>query len=410
MKKIILLCIPLFIYSQDLQMLLEQSKKYNKQIQAKQILMRSKQKELQSSKESYYPTLDVSAFYQRDDDATPFRPGTTYGARTTLSYNVYDGGKREYTIKQKNAEVDQKNFSYKDSIEKTALGITEDFYNILSQKALLQARKDAAKSVKKELERVKRFYEANLATSDDVDRLQSAYDRNMYEIESLKLHLLSAKKMLELKVGVKIDSLENSKFQKADFNDMKELSSIKALKASKDSLLYVSEQVDSFYYPNISLQDSFSWYGYKDKPLLPSGIEYLDNQNELSANIVLRVIDFGRLKEEKEAVFLKAEALQQQLLYAQKEQKIQLDIAKESIKTAQLNIKSAKSAYKAAQSALKTITKKYQAGLVDNVVYLDALANNTSAKALYEKSLNELEIAYARYYYYLGKELKGMLQ
>ncbi len=410
MKKMVILLVSFMLYAEDLHQLLQQAKEHNNQIRATKILIKSKQKELQSVKKSYYPTLDLGGFYQRDDDATPFRPGTTYGARATLSYDLYDGGKREYTLKQKNAEFSQKQFSSQESIEKIALSVTEDFYNILSQEALLRARQDAAKSVKKELERVKRFYEANLATSDDVDRLQSAYDRNSYEIESLKLGILSAKKILELKVGTQISSLRNSKFKKTKKNNMEELPGIKALKASKRSLLYVGEQVDSFYYPNISLQDSFSWYGYQDKPKLLSGIEYLDTQNSIKVNIVFRLVDFGRLREQKEAVLLQARAVQENVIYKNKEQKMQLDIAKERIKTAKLNIKSAKSAYKAAQSALKTITKKYQAGLVDNIVYLDALANDTSAKALYEKSLNDLEIAYAKYYYYLGKDLEEMVQ
>jgi len=410
MKKIVFICIPFILFAQNLQTLLEISKKNNYEIQSKQFLIHSKEKELRSVEKSYFPTLDLGAFYQRDDDAIPFQPGITYGIKATLSYELYDGGKRKYTLEQKNAERKEKEFSYQDSIAKTALAITEEFYNILSQKALLEARKDAAKSVKEELDRIKRFYEAELATSDDVDRLQSAYDRNMYEIESLKLQILSAKKMLELSVGMKIDSFENSQFQKIDTSSIQELPSIGSLKASKKALLYTAEQIQSAYYPHISLQDSFSWYGYEDEPQLPAGIEYLDTQNSAMANMVLRLVDFGRLKEEKEAVLLQARALQQQLLYAQKEQKIQLEIAKERIKTAKINIRSAKSAYKAAKSALETITKKYQAGLVDNVVYLDALANNTSAKALYEKSLNDLEIAYAKYYYYLGKDLEEMFQ
>jgi hypothetical protein len=47
---------------------------------------------------------------------------------------------------------------------------------------------------------------------------------------------------------------------------------------------------------------------------------------------------------------------------------------------------------------------------VDNGAYLDALAAQTSAAALYETSLNDLEIAYAFYYYYSGKNIEEFLQ
>ncbi|WP_321778704.1 hypothetical protein [Sulfurimonas sp.] len=57
-----------------------------------------------------------------------------------------------------------------------------------------------------------------------------------------------------------------------------------------------------------------------------------------------------------------------------------------------------------------TISKKYDAGIVDNVVYLDALSSQTTAKALYETSLNDLEVAFATYYYYAGKNIEEFIR
>ena len=84
---------------------------------------------------------------------------------------------------------------------------------------------------------------------------------------------------------------------------------------------------------------------------------------------------------------------------------MQQELSLERIHTSELNIKSSQSSLKAAKSALKTITEKYNAGIVDNVVYLDALSSKTQAQAMYEKSLNDLEIAYGIYYYYNNKDL-----
>ena len=86
------------------------------------------------------------------------------------------------------------------------------------------------------------------------------------------------------------------------------------------------------------------------------------------------------------------------------------DLALSRIQTSYIKIKSASSAFVSASSAFKTISKKYDAGIVDNVVYLDALSSQTSAKALYETSLNDLEIAFASYYYYAGKNIEEFLQ
>lgn len=87
-----------------------------------------------------------------------------------------------------------------------------------------------------------------------------------------------------------------------------------------------------------------------------------------------------------------------------------LSLATSRIETAKRKIESASSGLEAAASALKTITKKYENAIVDNVTYLDALTSYTQAKAAHKASLYNLEIAYAIYYYYNSKNLEEFLQ
>jgi outer membrane protein TolC len=411
-KKLLLLSIvPAILFGDDLKSLLEFAKQNNNLVKASKMSTYSKEKELESAKSNYYPTLDASAFYKRDDDATPFQSGTTYGASAKIGFDIYDGGKKSYTQKQKENEHKSASFSYKDTKKSILLSITQKYYNLKSLQSTLQARVEAAKAVKAQLERMQYFYEAQLATSDDVDRLQSAYDSNTYTIESLKFQITTLKKGLELEVGKRIDSLEDSHFLKTLQKEKEELDSIQALKYSKTALLNLSETIDSYYYPTIHIEDTYSLYKYQDEPSLAGQpIPLLDNQNEIMATVGLRLFDFGTLKEQKEALKLQADALGQQIIYKLKEQQMQLELSLDRIHTANLNIKSAKSALKAAKSALKTITQKYNAGIVDNVVYLDALSSKTQAQAMYEKALNDLEIAYAIYYYYNNKNIEEFLQ
>jgi len=418
MKKLLLLTIvPALLFGDTLKSLLDFAKENNNLLNAAKLSVTAKSKELQSAKSNYYPTLDANAFYKRDDAATPFQPGTAYGASAKLGFDIYDGGKKSYTEKQKESEHKAASFTYKETKKSILLSIAQDYYNLKSLNSALQARIEASKAVKAQLQRVQQFYDAQLATSDDVDRLQSAYDSNIYAIESIKFQITALRKTLELKVGKKIDSLENSVFEKRSESTAEELDSIQALKFNKNALQNLSETVDSYYYPTIHIQDTYSVYGYNDKPTMniPGSpvavpITLLDNQNEIMATVGIRLFDFGRLKEQKEAIKLQADALNQQIIYKSKEQKMQQELALQRIHTAELNIKSAKSALKAATSALKTITEKYNAGIVDNVVYLDALSSKTEAEATYEKSLNNLEIAYAIYYYYNNKNLEEYLK
>ena len=160
--------------------------------------------------------------------------------------------------------------------------------------------------------------------------------------------------------------------------------------------------------PQIKLEDTYSLYGYADEPTA-FPIEQLDNQNKLMLTLNMRVFDFGVISQTKKSIELNAQAIDKQITYQSKEQKMNQELALYRIQTARLNIKSSQSALKAASSALETITQKYNSGIVDNVVYLDALSSQTEAKALYESSLNNLEIAYALYYFYNAKKLEEFL-
>ncbi len=410
MKRLLFLALPLLLNAESLKSLLEYATSSNELIVAQKYLQKSKQKELDSAESSYYPTFDANLFYQREDDATPFRPGTIYGASVKAGFDVYDGGKKAYTSKQKQDEVSAASFTYSDTKKSISLAIAKDFYNIKTLEASLDAREEASRAVKAQLDRMLRFYEAKLATSDDVDRLQSAYDSNIYAIDSLKFQIVSLNSALELKVGKKIESLDESKFKKSLQEESSELDSVQALRSNKRALQNLSETIDSHYYPNIRIEDTYSFYGYDDKPSMGGQeIKQLDNQNKIMATLNVRLYDFGVLSQRKSAVSLQAEALNEQIAYETKEQTMQLTLAKRRVETVELNIKSSQSALRSAKGALTTITKKYNAGIVDNVVYLDALSSHTQAKALHKQSINDLEIAYSIYYYYNSKNIEEFL-
>lgn len=410
MKKFILLLIPFFVYAEGLKSLLEHAQKSNELIVAKSLVSDSKESEVKSSENNYYPTIDVGAFYQRFDDPSPMSPGTTYSGYAKIGFDVYSGGKKSYTVKQKKEELLSSKYEYEATKKNVSLSIVEDFYNYKTQQASLEARIEASNAVKAQLERMKKFYNASLATSDDVDRLQSAYDSNIYGIESIRFQILTLKKSLELKIGKNIDRLDDSSFTKIDNEESDELDSIKALRAQKSSIINASETIDSAYYPQIRVEDTYSLYGYQDEPAVAGfNIALPENQNKIMATLNMRLVDFGAVGEAKQAVRLSADALNEQIIYQNKEQKMQQSLALNRIETARLNIRSAKSALKASKSALETITKKYNNGIVDNVVYLDALSSKTESKSTYEASLNNLELSYALYYHYNGKKLEEFL-
>jgi len=129
-KKLILLALPLFLYGESLRSLLDYAQNANELIVSKSIIKESKKSELKSSESNYYPTIDVGAFYQRSDEASPMMPGTTYSGYATIGFDVYTGGKKSYTQKQKRDEHSASKFDFEATKKSTKLAIVQDFYNL----------------------------------------------------------------------------------------------------------------------------------------------------------------------------------------------------------------------------------------------------------------------------------------
>ncbi|MCF6308890.1 MAG: TolC family protein [Sulfurimonas sp.] len=408
MKILLILIIPFFIYAQDLKSLLDFATSNSELVISKTLTQKAKNMEVEARDSAYYPTIDVGAFYQSENEKTPSLYGDVYSGYAKLSYDIYDGGKRSALLSQSQNEYKASSFDSEFTKKSLSLQIVQDFFNIKSLKATLSSKDEAKKSLEEQLIRMQRFFEAKVATKDDVDRLKAAYDTNIYEMESIKLQILSLKKILELKVGTNISSFDDSRFKEFKQHDIEPIDSVKYLMAKKDALVDGAESVDSIYYPQIKVENTYSVYGYdRTDAFHPEGV---DSQNKLMLSLNFRLFDRGGVAKSKQAIIINSQAINTQVLFSKKEQQIHYDLALYRIKTSNIKIKSASSALISATSAFKTISKKYDAGIVDNVVYLDALSSKTRAKALYETSLNDLEIAYAIYYYYAGKNIEEFLQ
>ncbi|WP_294966722.1 TolC family protein [Sulfurimonas sp.] len=408
MKRLILLVIPAFIYAESLKSLLDYATQNSDLVVSKTLTQKAKASEVDSKESSYYPTIDAGAFYKNTDERSYYTPGEIYSGYAKTSFDIYDGGKKSALLSQSKSEYKASSFDLDAQKKSLSLQIVQDFFNIKSLQASLDARDEAKKSLGEQLTRMQRFYVAKVATKDDVDRLQAEYDTNIYSMESIKFNIISLQKALELKVGRDIQSYDDSKFKEFVKHDLELTDNVKSLVAKKDALSDGAESIDSAYYPQLKIEDTYSVYEYGNTDLThPDGV---DNQNVVLVSLNIRLFDKGTISKTKEAILINSQALNTQATYAKKEQEMRYNLALSAIETSYIKIKSAKSALVAASSAFKTISKKYDSGIVDNVVYLDALSSQTEAKALYETSLNDLEIAYAAYYYYAGKNIEEFLQ
>ncbi len=407
MKKYLLLLLPALVCGDNLKTILDYAGKNNNLVQASKLIEDSRAQDIQTKENALYPSIDVGGNMQHLKELPAGQPGDIYSVYAKISYDIYDGGKKSSLVNSAKNDYKSSLYNYNATKDNLNLDVVQDFYLIKNLKGSLLAKQEAGKSLGEQLNRIKKYFEARLATKNDIDRIQSSYDTNNYETESIKFQIIQATKTLELKVGKNIDSIENSTFIEILENKFEENSNIKSMKAKRDALLSNIEVINSASLPQLKIENTYSkfYYGQTNENL-PAG---LDNQNNLTLTASMKLYDFGVNKSEKQSVMIQAQALSKEIDYKIEEQKIQNNISIARIMASKAKINSSQSALKAAKSAFEVMTEKYNAGLVDYVSYLDSLTSKTNAIVAHEISLNELQTAYAIYYYYNGKNLQDMI-
>jgi outer membrane protein TolC len=156
------------------------------------------------------------------------------------------------------------------------------------------------------------------------------------------------------------------------------------------------------------LEDSFTVYEYAHEDANPL-VENINHQNTIMLNVKMQLFDNGVIKKQKQALMIQHQAIEEQIDQAKDEQRSNTAIAFTEIVTAKEKIYSASMALEATKSVYNMIEQKFEAKIVDNVTYLDALSNKTFATAQYEIALNSLEVAKANYYFQLGLDVEEFI-
>ncbi|MDD2698025.1 MAG: TolC family protein [Arcobacteraceae bacterium] len=403
-KRLLLLVLPACIYADNLKSLLEFATTNNNMVVSKNLTQKAKMLDVESTQNSYYPTIDIGGYYQRLDDKSNGIPGDVYSGYGKISFDLYDGDRKTNLIKQNEALLQSSSYDINGYKKELQLLIVQDFYTIKNLEASLETLEEKQVQLQAELQRVKRFYEVGTTTKDDVDKLEAAYSGNIYQIDAVKYQILSVKKLFSIKIGKNIEQFDDSTIVVPKNLDKEINDNIQALKQTALSLQYTANSVDATYKPQVKVEDTYSFYEYGRTDLThPEG---LDNQNKILLSVNLRLFDNDVTSKQKESILVQKKALEKQIEQNEQLQNINIELALSNIETTKAQIVSAQSSLSAAVSAYETVAQKYKVGLIDNVAYLDALSVKTQAKAQYKTALNNLQVAYAKYYYYTNKDIQ----
>ncbi len=411
MKKYLVLLLPVFIYAEELSFLIDSALDVNHRIKASILTTKAKKKELDSQKSTYYPTVDIGAAYVSFDKFSPFISGNTLNIYANAGIDLFDGFRKSSLVKQKKNLYESSQYDLDYAKKSLTLSIVQDFFNIKSSVSMLKALEEKSNQLKVDIKRIKKFKSAGLVSGDYVDKLNSTYDANRYDIDSLKLHIKVLKNNLFLKTGIKIKSLDDATILDPKNLEFISSAAIKSLEKQSDALAAVADVTNSIYYPHVRLEDTYGFFDHsRDERLTDMGVKQIEKQNKISLTANMRLFDNGSNKKQKQALLIQKQALNEKINYQKLQEKIRYKLSIEALKTATLNIQSAKSAFISAKSAYKTIKAKFDAGIEDQVTYLDALSQKTAFWARYKKSQNDYEVAKANYYFAANKNIKEYIK
>jgi outer membrane protein TolC len=214
---------------------------------------------------------------------------------------------------------------------------------------------------------------------------------------------------LQLLSGLSAKELKNNRLKEPKDISFEPYEKSKIFQANAQALQANAKAIEAGYLPQVRVEDTYSKSHYGNS--VAGGDSFLlDHQNRLMLSVNMRLFDHGKIKKEHEAVMYQKMASDIERRYAIEEQKMQFKLAKSRLKTIEAKLKSAKSALRASKSTYRAIVQKFEAGLVDNIAYLDALNNQTLSDAQYKETLYDYEIAKSIYYYYAGKNPKEFIE
>lgn len=415
MRILWLTLLPLSVWAQTygLTSLIDHAGKSNPAIEATRLQSKGKMMEVEAAKSAFWPTLDIGASYTRNTPNALTSPGEISNGYINAAVDLYDGGRKQALLNAKRHLQTASLFEQEAFSKSVTLKIIDGYYTAYKLQAMLAALYGQSKELKAQLERIRRFNAAGLATQEDIDKLVAVYENNNYLIESMKLQLETTYENLRLESGLDVSALAQNTIVEPGKTVFEPYEKTKILKANADAMGENAKAAAAGYLPQVALQNTYNRTDY-DKlysaPGFDTGSMLLDHQNKTMLTMNMRVFDNGKMDKEREALKYQKLALESQQAYARQEQEMQFRLAGKNLSTNRAKLKSAGSELKAAQSAYRSVVQKFENGLVDNVAYLDALNNQTLAKAQYDETRYDYEIAKSIYYYYAGKDPREYVQ
>ncbi len=409
MKKLSFLClIPLFSFAGNLPELLSLAEQ-NKQVESSRYMLESAKEEESSIKSAYLPSLSLGANQTYNQEETMlFAPEKSRTGSATVSFVLYDGGKREASFDQQEALVKSATFSLASVQNNVSLNVIYYYYNYISTLASRESTLQKMEQLSAERYRLEKYLSVGSATADEIQKIISTIEQTKVDLLTLENTLNNISNTLEYLTGKEVSVEKGSTVV---------LQEVKAEDATRFDILALEESVQSAkaeaqaakapHLPTIKIEDSYSRFKYD---YANQNSNDNDRQNTIQLTMQWKIFDFGSTSSAVQAAQKMYLSKNSDLAYEKSKAKASFKSAQNSYQTALAKIEAAKARLQASEMTYDLVQKKFQQGIVNNVTYLDALTDKFNARSSLQAALNEVEYQKAVLLYEMGKEIKGSIQ
>ncbi|ECL1092824.1 multidrug efflux RND transporter outer membrane subunit CmeD [Campylobacter jejuni] len=367
---------------------------------------------------NYLPSLSLnSAYVANNKDRFIIDPQESLFAKVSLNFLLFDGGAREANLRALESKEKLSLLDKEQNKNYLALNAITLYFNTLSLEKILLANQQKIAFLKSTFERLQKFYDAGLSPKDELESIKAKYHLSLLELSQNELKLANIQK------EIKILSNTDFKVQGNAFleNPQQEKSQNYEVMIAKEQINLAKESVNlakAEYFPKFYIQDNFNFYKNNYNPKAPAPFVNLADQflekysqgNQFILGMEWKIFDFNARAKEVEKERLNVQIANANARFSERKNKEELNYLDKSLKVLQEQILALNLSLNAANLAFESVDKKYQAGLVSYVEYLQALEAKFKAQSDLELAKNEFEITKANYYFNAGIDLNSKVK
>lgn len=409
MKTLSLLCLlPLVAFAGNLPELLKLAEQ-NKQVESSRYQLEAAKENEYATKSGYLPSLSFGANQTYNQQENMLSPEKSRTGAATLSFTLYDGGKREAQFSKQDALVKSATFSLASTQNNVSLNVIYYYFNYLSTLASKTATLQKLEQLHAERLRLEKFVSVGVATEDELQKIISSIEQSKVDLLTLENTLNNISNTLEYLTGesVHVELGSSVVFNQTVQDDVRRFD-ILALEQSVQSAQADVKIAKSPHLPTIKIEDTYS--RFKNDYANPAWNSDENHQNTVQLSLQWKIFDFGSTSAGAQAAQKTYLAKSSELAYEKHKAKASLKSAQNSYQTALAKIEAGKARLHASEMTYELVKKKFQQGIVNNVTYLDALSDKFNAQAQLQTALNEVEYQKAVLLYEMGQEIKGAIQ